>query len=213
MFSYEQHWIIDNMPVTWCYDTEGSNKFCTTGFPMGCYVTPQGRVIKFRIRAYPGKFEKLNQKMEISSKSQNWKQKIENVLKISKFWQFCWKSQNFDKSTMLLKMSKFLILVENLEILIFLVKIAKLCTILLKRSNLCIISWKFQKNGKKILIWKCQTFIYFLRIPDTTFLQLYLKARRKTPVSFRNITESRLLFTFLTTWTLQSTIILEKEMC
>jgi len=42
MFSYEQHWIIDNMPVTWCYDTEGSNKFCTTGFPMGCYVTPQG---------------------------------------------------------------------------------------------------------------------------------------------------------------------------
>jgi transmembrane 9 superfamily protein 2/4 len=43
MFSYEQHWIIDNMPVTWCYDTEGENsKFCTTGFPMGCYVTPQG---------------------------------------------------------------------------------------------------------------------------------------------------------------------------
>ena len=27
----------------WCYDTEGENsKFCTTGFPMGCYVTPQG---------------------------------------------------------------------------------------------------------------------------------------------------------------------------
>ena len=23
MFSYEQHWIVDNMPVTWCYDTEG----------------------------------------------------------------------------------------------------------------------------------------------------------------------------------------------
>jgi transmembrane 9 superfamily protein 2/4 len=43
MFSYEQHWIVDNMPVTWCYDTEGANKFCTTGFPMGCYVTPQGQ--------------------------------------------------------------------------------------------------------------------------------------------------------------------------
>jgi transmembrane 9 superfamily protein 2/4 len=43
MFSYEQHWIVDNMPITWCYDTEGENsKFCTTGFPMGCYVTPQG---------------------------------------------------------------------------------------------------------------------------------------------------------------------------
>ena len=29
--------------IKWCYDTEGENsKFCTTGFPMGCYVTPQG---------------------------------------------------------------------------------------------------------------------------------------------------------------------------
>jgi len=42
MFSYEQHWIIDNMPVTWCYDTEGQNRFCTPGFPMGCYVTQKG---------------------------------------------------------------------------------------------------------------------------------------------------------------------------
>jgi transmembrane 9 superfamily member 2/4 len=30
------------MPVTWCYDTEGQNRFCTPGFPMGCYVTQKG---------------------------------------------------------------------------------------------------------------------------------------------------------------------------
>ena len=26
MFSYEQHWIVDNMPVTWCSDTEGTGR-------------------------------------------------------------------------------------------------------------------------------------------------------------------------------------------
>ena len=30
------------MPVTWCYDVADSNKkYCSTGFPIGCYVTSQ----------------------------------------------------------------------------------------------------------------------------------------------------------------------------
>lgn len=30
--------IVDNMPVTWCYLVEVNQQFCSTGFPMGCYV-------------------------------------------------------------------------------------------------------------------------------------------------------------------------------
>lgn len=26
------------MPVTWCYLLGGGNQYCSTGFPMGCYV-------------------------------------------------------------------------------------------------------------------------------------------------------------------------------
>jgi len=38
--NYQHHWIIDNMPVTWCYDVADVNKkYCSTGFPIGCYVT------------------------------------------------------------------------------------------------------------------------------------------------------------------------------
>lgn len=36
--NYQHHWIVDNMPVTWCYLLEGNRQFCSTGFPMGCYV-------------------------------------------------------------------------------------------------------------------------------------------------------------------------------
>lgn len=28
----------DNMPVTWCYRLEDGRQYCSTGFPMGCYV-------------------------------------------------------------------------------------------------------------------------------------------------------------------------------
>lgn len=35
--------IVDNMPVTWCYDVEDNQKFCNPGFPIGCYVTDMGR--------------------------------------------------------------------------------------------------------------------------------------------------------------------------
>ncbi|XP_020827424.1 transmembrane 9 superfamily member 2-like isoform X2 [Phascolarctos cinereus] len=41
--NYQHHWIIDNMPVTWCYDVEDGQKYCNPGFPMGCFVTPSGR--------------------------------------------------------------------------------------------------------------------------------------------------------------------------
>lgn len=28
------------MPVTWCYQLENNRQFCSTGFPMGCFVRP-----------------------------------------------------------------------------------------------------------------------------------------------------------------------------
>ncbi|KAA8588770.1 hypothetical protein FQN60_010115 [Etheostoma spectabile] len=34
--NYQHHWIIDNMPVTWCYDVEDGQKYCNPGFPIGC---------------------------------------------------------------------------------------------------------------------------------------------------------------------------------
>ncbi|XP_053555208.1 transmembrane 9 superfamily member 2 [Bombina bombina] len=41
--NYQHHWIIDNMPVTWCYDVEDGQKYCSPGFPIGCAVTSDGR--------------------------------------------------------------------------------------------------------------------------------------------------------------------------
>ncbi|XP_025414820.1 transmembrane 9 superfamily member 2 [Sipha flava] len=35
--NYQHHFIVDNMPVTWCYDLEDNQQYCSTGFPMGCY--------------------------------------------------------------------------------------------------------------------------------------------------------------------------------
>lgn len=36
--NYQHHWIVDNMPVTWCYPLEDGRQYCSTGFPMGCYA-------------------------------------------------------------------------------------------------------------------------------------------------------------------------------
>jgi transmembrane 9 superfamily protein 2/4 len=41
--NYQHHWIVDNMPVTWCYPVEGGNQYCATGFPMGCHVDAKGQ--------------------------------------------------------------------------------------------------------------------------------------------------------------------------
>ncbi|XP_054648816.1 transmembrane 9 superfamily member 2 isoform X2 [Dunckerocampus dactyliophorus] len=41
--NYQHHWIVDNMPVTWCYDVENNQKYCNPGFPIGCLVTAEGR--------------------------------------------------------------------------------------------------------------------------------------------------------------------------
>lgn len=42
--NYQHHWIVDNMPVTWCYDVaDVDEKYCSTGFPMGCFVTASGQ--------------------------------------------------------------------------------------------------------------------------------------------------------------------------
>jgi transmembrane 9 superfamily protein 2/4 len=42
VLNYQQHWIIDNMPVTLCYTNADGKEFCTRGFPIGCYVTTRG---------------------------------------------------------------------------------------------------------------------------------------------------------------------------
>lgn len=36
--NYQHHWIVDNMPVTWCYLLDDMRHCCVPGFPMGCYV-------------------------------------------------------------------------------------------------------------------------------------------------------------------------------
>ncbi|XP_030620818.1 transmembrane 9 superfamily protein member 5 [Chanos chanos] len=41
--NYQHHWIVDNMPVTWCYDVEDGQKYCNPGFPIGCLVDNDGR--------------------------------------------------------------------------------------------------------------------------------------------------------------------------
>ena len=41
--SYMHQWVIDNMPVTWCYSImESDQPYCTTRFPIGCFITPEG---------------------------------------------------------------------------------------------------------------------------------------------------------------------------
>ena len=45
--NYQHHWIVDNLPITWCYQVpsingDGSETYCSTGFPMGCYVSRDG---------------------------------------------------------------------------------------------------------------------------------------------------------------------------
>ncbi|XP_078483419.1 transmembrane 9 superfamily member 2-like [Ciona intestinalis] len=42
LFSYENKWIVDNMPIAWCYMTSTNDNFCSTGFPIGCYVDEEG---------------------------------------------------------------------------------------------------------------------------------------------------------------------------
>ncbi|CAH0556998.1 unnamed protein product [Brassicogethes aeneus] len=36
--NYHHHWIMDNMPITHCYQTEDGKQYCNTGFQMGCYT-------------------------------------------------------------------------------------------------------------------------------------------------------------------------------
>jgi transmembrane 9 superfamily protein 2/4 len=43
VLNYQQHWIIDNMPVTLCYRNTDDQEFCSRGFPIGCYVTKSGQ--------------------------------------------------------------------------------------------------------------------------------------------------------------------------
>lgn len=40
--NYQHHWIVDNMPITWCYPTEDEQQYCSIGFPMGCHVNERG---------------------------------------------------------------------------------------------------------------------------------------------------------------------------
>lgn len=40
--NYQQHWIVDNLPITWCYMTDTNREFCSRGFPIGCFVNKFG---------------------------------------------------------------------------------------------------------------------------------------------------------------------------
>lgn len=40
--NYQHHWIIDNLPVIWCYMTESNKQYCSRGFPVGCSVNKFG---------------------------------------------------------------------------------------------------------------------------------------------------------------------------
>lgn len=39
--NYQHHWIVDNMPVTWCYRSD-ERQYRTTRFPMGCFSKNNG---------------------------------------------------------------------------------------------------------------------------------------------------------------------------
>lgn len=43
--NYMHHWIIDNMPVTWCRPLQNGRLFCSTGFPMGCYMRQRNDLV------------------------------------------------------------------------------------------------------------------------------------------------------------------------
>lgn len=43
VLNYQQHWIVDNMPVTLCYKNVDDQEYCSRGFPIGCYVTKSGQ--------------------------------------------------------------------------------------------------------------------------------------------------------------------------
>lgn len=40
--NYQQHWIVDNLPVVWCYMSSDNRQFCSRGFPIGCFVNKFG---------------------------------------------------------------------------------------------------------------------------------------------------------------------------
>lgn len=41
--NYQHHFIMDNMPLTFCYPVENDQQYCSNGFPIGCYVDSNGR--------------------------------------------------------------------------------------------------------------------------------------------------------------------------
>jgi len=40
--NYQHNWVIDNMPVSWCYLSDSYGVFCLPRFPVGCYVDQNG---------------------------------------------------------------------------------------------------------------------------------------------------------------------------
>jgi len=35
--NYQHNWIVDNMPVVWCFPLTNDREYCSAGFPMGCH--------------------------------------------------------------------------------------------------------------------------------------------------------------------------------
>ncbi|CAF5021363.1 unnamed protein product, partial [Rotaria sp. Silwood1] len=46
ILNYQQHWILDNMPITLCYKNTENLEFCSRSFPIGCYVSKSGQTKK-----------------------------------------------------------------------------------------------------------------------------------------------------------------------
>ena len=46
--AYMHSWVVDNMPVTWCYHVlDAGTQYCATRFPIGCYVDQDGKRQEF----------------------------------------------------------------------------------------------------------------------------------------------------------------------
>lgn len=41
--NYQHHFIVDNMPLTFCFNTENDQIYCSNGFPIGCFVDSNGQ--------------------------------------------------------------------------------------------------------------------------------------------------------------------------
>ncbi|KAJ8681049.1 hypothetical protein QAD02_016836 [Eretmocerus hayati] len=75
--AYQHHWIVDNMPVTLCYQVQENYEYCALEFPMGCYMKDEGNCYGVQY-AYPKRYYLFNHVDFVityhSTSEQNWGQ-------------------------------------------------------------------------------------------------------------------------------------------